>query len=48
MKFSYLVPCLFSLVLIGCGEKTVDKDGVPIVDLHGTIIVTQEAVKTDT
>lgn len=29
--------------LQGCGNSTVDKDGVPVVDLHGTIVPPTEA-----
>ena len=27
----------------GCGNSTIDKDGVPVVDLHGTIVPPTEA-----
>lgn len=39
----FAVSALVGIVLQGCGNSTVDKDGVPIVDLHGAIIPPTEA-----
>lgn len=41
--FGVLIRCvLLGLVLQACSESSIDKDGIPIVDLHGTIVAPSE------
>jgi len=40
----FLGVAILSLTLLsGCGDSSVDKDGVPKVDVHGTIVATTDA-----
>ncbi|MES2951289.1 MAG: hypothetical protein V4858_22385 [Pseudomonadota bacterium] len=38
-----VLSAITGMVLQGCGNSSIDKDGVPVVDLHGTIVPPTEA-----
>lgn len=42
MKFTLVTLSLFAISLSPCDAST-DKDGVPIIDIHGTIVTTNDA-----